>query len=279
MILDLDIGNTLSKWRLKDRQTSDIRARGAMWTRDEWRSGSDIPDLEIVDAIRISNVARQDVLEDTVRLLKRRVDEIHIAHSTVEALGVRNGYDAPERLGVDRWLGVLAGHQLTGGCCTVDCGSAITMDAVLPDGQHIGGYIVPGLRLMKESLKLGTRKVAIDPEQDALHILSPGTNTVDAVNHGVFMAATSAINRLYMEICDARGIALPLLITGGDAALVSRGLRVPHAHWPDMVYAGLEALFPLTLNEKQGRLAGMPDVMAPADLDELRQALAFTQLL
>lgn len=279
MILDLDIGNTLSKWRLKDRQTSSIRARGAMWTRDEWRSGSDIPDLDIVEAIRISNVARSDVLEDTVRLLRRRVDVIHIAHSTAEALGIRNGYDAPERLGVDRWLGVLSGYQLTGGCCTVDCGSAITMDAVLPGGQHIGGYIIPGLRLMKESLKLGTRKVAIDPEQDVLQILSPGTNTVDAVNHGVYMAATSAINRLYMELCDSHGVALPLLMTGGDAELVSRGLRVPHARWPDMVYAGLEALFPLTAAEQQGRLAGMPEIVAPADLTEMRRALAFAQLL
>ncbi|WP_299256018.1 type III pantothenate kinase [uncultured Kushneria sp.] len=279
MILDLDIGNTLSKWRLKDRKTSDIRARGAMWTRDEWRSGADIPDLDIVDVIRISNVARKDVLEDTVRLLRRRVDAIHIAHSSPEALGIRNGYDTPERLGVDRWLGVLSGYQLTGGCCTVDCGSAITMDAVLPGGQHIGGYIIPGLRLMKESLKLGTRKVVIDPEQDALHVLSLGTNTVDAVNHGVFMAAISAINRLYMEICDSQGMALPLLITGGDAALVSRGLRLPHAHWPDMVYAGLEALFPITSAEEQGVLAGMPRMIEPANLTEMRRALAFTQLL
>lgn len=279
MILDLDIGNTLSKWRLKDRRTSAIRARGAMWTHDEWRSGADIPDLDIIDVIRISNVARQDVLEDTVRLLRRRVDAIHVAHSTPEALGIRNGYEVPERLGVDRWLGVLSGYRLTGGCCTVDCGSAITMDAVLPGGQHIGGYILPGLRLMKESLKLGTRKVVIDPEQEARHAHSPGTNTVDAVNHGVFMASISAINRLYMEVCDSQNMALPLLITGGDAALISRGLRLPHACWPDMVYAGLEALFPLTMAEKEGVLAGMPETVPPADLAEMRKALAFTQRL
>lgn len=47
MILDLDIGNTLSKWRLKDAESSEIRSRGAVWTREEWRPGADIPDLEI----------------------------------------------------------------------------------------------------------------------------------------------------------------------------------------------------------------------------------------
>lgn len=279
MILDLDIGNTLSKWRLKDRKSSEIRARGAMWTRDEWRSGADIPDLDTIEVIRISNVARSDVLEDTVSLLKRRVETIHVAVSMPSALGVNNGYEEPERLGVDRWLGVLAGYRLTGGCCTVDCGSAITMDIVLPEGRHLGGYIIPGLRLMKESLKLGTRKVTIDPEQESGRILSPGVNTVDAVNHGVFMAAVSAVNRLYAEICDRHGVALPLLVTGGDAAIMAQGIRIPHALWPDMVYAGLEALFPVTEAEHQGILAGMPSVPMPPAIANIRNALAFTQWL
>lgn len=279
MILDLDIGNTLSKWRLKNADTGDILRRGAMWTRDEWRFGADIPDSTVIEAIRISNVARPDVLKDTVALLKRRVARIHVAHSSASALGVQNGYDDPGRLGVDRWLGVLAGYRLTGGCCTVDCGSAVTMDFVLPDGRHLGGYILPGLRLMKESLKLGTQRVAIDPEQEAEGLLAPGRTTVEAVNHGVYTAAVSAINRLYAENCERYELALPLLITGGDGALVSRGIRFPHALWPDMVYAGLEALFPLTREERAGQLTGMPAPVAPTALKKIRQALAFTRLL
>ena len=161
MILDLDIGNTLSKWRLKDAESSEIRSRGAVWTREEWRPGADIPDLDVVEAVRISSVARAAVLEETVALLRRRVRHVHVARSTHEALGVVNGYEEPGRLGVDRWMGALAGYQLAGGCCAVDCGSAITIDFVLPGGSHLGGFIIPGLRLMKESLKLGTRNVAI----------------------------------------------------------------------------------------------------------------------
>ena len=70
MILDLDIGNTLSKWRLKDADSSEIRSRGAVWTREEWRPGADIPDLDVVEAVRISSVARKAVLEVTVSLLR-----------------------------------------------------------------------------------------------------------------------------------------------------------------------------------------------------------------
>ncbi|WP_431024591.1 type III pantothenate kinase [Halomonas sp. H5] len=279
MILDLDIGNTLSKWRLKDTLSSEIRSRGALWTREEWRPGSDIPDLDVVQSVRISSVARKAVLEETVALLRRRVVSVYVARSTAEALGVTNGYEEPRRLGVDRWLGTLAGYQLAGGCCAVDCGSAITVDFVLPGGRHLGGYILPGLRLMKESLKLGTRNVAIDPDSEADELLAPGKNTVEAVNHGIYMAAVSAVNRLYAEVCDREGVALPLLLTGGDARVVSRGLRVPHAVWPDMVYGGLEACFPLTAAERAGRLSGAPRVPVPAALEKIRAGLAFSTLL
>ncbi|MCG6659406.1 type III pantothenate kinase [Halomonas campisalis] len=279
MILDLDIGNTLSKWRLKDADSSEIRSRGAVWTREEWKPGSDIPDLDVVEAVRISSVARAAVLGQTVSLLQDRVRTVHVAGSTPEALGVINGYAEPHRLGVDRWMGVLAGYQLAGGCCAVDCGSAITVDFVLPGGRHLGGYIIPGLRLMKESLKLGTRNVAIDPDSEAEEMLLPGQRTVEAVNHGIFLAAVSAINRIYAEVCDREGVALPMLLTGGDARVVARGVQSPHAIWPDMVYAGLEACFPLTAAERAGRMSGAPRVPPPAGLEKIRAGLAFSMLL
>ncbi|MGM0984958.1 MAG: type III pantothenate kinase [Pseudomonadota bacterium] len=279
MILDLDIGNTLSKWRLKDADSSEIRSRGAVWTREEWRPGADIPDLDVVEAVRISSVARKAVLEETVALLHRRVGTVHVARSTAEALGVTNGYEEPGKLGVDRWMGALAGYQLAGGCCAVDCGSAITVDFVLPGGRHLGGYILPGLRLMKESLKLGTRNVAIDPDSEAEELLEPGRRTVEAVNHGIYMAAVSAVNRIYSEVCDQHGVALPMMLTGGDARVVSRGIQVPHTVWPDMVYGGLEACFPLTAAERSGRMSGAPRVPAPVALEKIRAALAFSMLL
>lgn len=279
MILDLDIGNTLSKWRLKDIASSEIRSRGAVWTREEWRPGADIPDLDVVSAVRISSVARRKVLDDTVALLRRQVGTVHVARSLPEALGVTCGYQEPSRLGVDRWLGALAGYQLTGGCCSVDCGSAITIDFVLPGGRHLGGYIIPGMRLMKESLKLGTRNVAIDPDSEADELLAPGRNTVEAVNHGIYMAAVSAVNRIYAEVCDREGVSLPLLLTGGDARVISRGIRAPHALWPDMVYAGLEASFPMTAAERAGRMSGAPRVPASVALEKIRAGLAFSMLL
>ncbi len=84
--------------------------------------------------------------------------------------------------------------------------------------------------------------MAIDPDSEADELLEPGVRTVEAVNHGIYMAAVSAVNRIYSEVCDQQGVALPLLVTGGDARVVSRGIQAPHAVWPDMVY-GARGLF------------------------------------
>lgn len=280
MILDLDIGNTLSKWRLKEPASNTIKGRGAVWTSDEWRPGEDIPNLQDVEVVRISNVANLAVLEETVAFLESEVASVRVASSTAYALGVSNGYLKPETLGVDRWMGVLAGYRLSRqGCVVVDCGSAITVDVVLPEGKHQGGYIVPGLRLMKESLKLNTRNVPIDPDSELATLRVPGRATLNAVAHGVYMAAVSTVDRLYAEVCAQYGQPLPLFVTGGDAETVASGLRTPHAIWKDMVYGGLEALFPVAEEEKAGCMSGAPKVPVTATMEWIRQGVALSPLL
>lgn len=274
MILDLDIGNALSKWRLKDPISNEVRSRGSVWTSEEWQPGRDLPDLDIIETVRISSVAEAALLKDSLDILQCEVDNVHIARSTRVALGVTNGYEDPRQLRVDRWLSTLAGYQLVGGCCVVDCGSAITIDFVLPGGRHLGGYVLPGIRLMKEILQLGTRNVAIDLDSEAEALLAPGRRTIEAVNHGIYIAAVSAINRLYLEVCTREDKALPLLLTGGDAKIVAGGVQAPHAIWPDMVYGGLEACFPLTAAERAGQMSGAPDIPDLINLEAMKAAIS-----
>lgn len=258
MILDLDIGNTLTKWRLKCRATSKILDRGSIWTRDRWEDSDEIPDFRDIKLMRVSNVGGKEVLAELERIAKRYRVPLHVARSSARFAGVRNAYQYPATLGVDRWLGVLAGYHALGGCCIVDCGSAITIDYVDGSGQHLGGFIAPGIRLMKESLKLGTRNVPINPDEDHQGLTTPGVTTHEAVGHGIYLAATGLINSAYKQVQLEQESPLPLLITGGDAQLVARGLEAQSLCWPDLVYAGLELMFPETADEKSGSLTGMP---------------------
>ena len=79
------------------------------------------------------------------------------------AAGVTCGYEDPSRLGVDRWLAMLAARQLSNRPFIVfGLGTAGTADFVDGDGVHKGGFIVPGLRLMTEALFAGTADVHVD---------------------------------------------------------------------------------------------------------------------
>src|SRR3546814_4187176 len=77
--------------------------------------------------------------------------------------GVRNGYDDYGRLGLDRWLALLGGFHLASGACLVlDFGTAVTADFVAADGEHLGGFICPGMPLMRNQLRTHTRRIRYD---------------------------------------------------------------------------------------------------------------------
>ena len=63
--------------------------------------------------------------------------------------GVTNSYTVPEKMGADRWLASIAAVNLYAGqeLCIADCGSAINLEFITARGVHIGGYILPGLKV------------------------------------------------------------------------------------------------------------------------------------
>ena len=114
----------------------------------------------------------------------------------------------------------------------VDAGSAITIDLIGPQGVHLGGYISPGLRLMREALWQGTAKVQVD-RVESLNMLVPGTCTQDAVNRGCLLAVVATIEKL------ASQYPASIVITGGDATVVAEALSLTSDHVPDLVLDGL----------------------------------------
>ncbi|WP_159017423.1 type III pantothenate kinase [Cognatiluteimonas profundi] len=67
--------------------------------------------------------------------------------------GVRIAYADPARLGVDRFLALLAAHaRASGPSLVVGVGTALTIDLLDADGVHRGGRIAPSPTLMRDSL-------------------------------------------------------------------------------------------------------------------------------
>jgi len=125
---------------------------------------------------------------------------------------VRNSYKDVNRMGIDRWLAMLAAYDRVGGpCVIVDGGTALTVDILAADGSHEGGYILPGLRLMRSSLventgiELSAKTVADSAE--------PGHSTEEAVMNGTLAVLLALIEK--------KAMGSILLLTGGDAEVLA----------------------------------------------------------
>ena len=169
---------------------------------------------------------------------------VEFATTTALLAGVTCGYDDPPLLGVDRWLALVAAWDaVRQPVAVVDLGTAATLDFVTGAGQHLGGYIVPGLGLMAAALARDTAGVRV--AGDLAPELLPGRNTAQAVRRGA-----TAMLLDFLEACccpvRARLLASPprVFLTGGDAELVAGRLSFAPRVEPDLVLDGLGLALP-----------------------------------
>ena len=245
MILLVDIGNSRVKWATHEGGAIGPQhaAVYADWSIDDWHR-------ELFADARVRRVVAATVAgEATGQVLREAAGripgcEVTFVTTVREAAGVRNAYPDPALLGVDRWLAVIAGHHLTrGACCVVDVGTAATIDAVTSHGEHLGGFIVPGPRLMAASLLHGTSDLlahASASTGDARSLFA--TNTRDAIERGCRVALAALADRAVDDLKQESGSPPALLFTGGAASLVVPHVRTPARVVPDLVLQGLAIL-------------------------------------
>jgi type III pantothenate kinase len=234
--LQLDVGNSSAKWRLVVE--GEVRARGLYRPEDSASRQELLGSAPALEAVWVSSVARDAVNEALSTLLTRRWGrEVWFAHSESRAPGLRNSYAEPRRMGVDRWLAMLAARaQCEGRLMVVDAGSALTIDLVSSDGVHEGGYIIPGPLLMERALLLDTDRVRFSEAVE--YALSPGTSTAQAVRHGIALAQAGAVT---LALAAAGEDEVPrVLFTGGGGAWLAANTPAGGEYLPDLVLDGLQ---------------------------------------
>lgn len=237
MKLLVDIGNTRLKWALAD--AGALKAGEAMDYRlpefaeklaQAWTN------IECPHQLVIASVAATAVFNVVTQIFCRLCpdSDVFVVQSSAHALGVHNAYQQPERLGVDRWLAMIAAHRhYPGNVCIIDCGTAITVDVLKSDGRHLGGLICPGLMTMRKSLVSDAAALEFD---DSIATLEVASNTQAAIANGILMAATGLISATLQRLReDCR-----LLVTGGDAKLLAAEFPLAIVD-EDLVFKGLAA--------------------------------------
>jgi type III pantothenate kinase len=158
--------------------------------------------------------------------------------------GLTSGYDDFTQLGVDRWFalqGAIGIYSVP--TIVIDAGTALTIDAVI-DGQHQGGFIVPGVHTMRKSLAANTADLSeidelIVQEQsnDSSQLLA--TNTSSAILAGTLYMAGAFINQVVNDLNSKVQTRFKVIMTGGESAQLCSLLDFEYDYIPDLVLQGM----------------------------------------
>lgn len=243
MIIELDFGNSRIKWRILERSNSaGTISHGA--SLSELLAG--LKEFEKPRAIRIASVRNSEEVGEFEKWAFERwgIDPI-VAKTTASCAGVTNSYEDPSRMGVDRWLAMLSAYnRAQGACIVVDAGTALTVDILAASGEHSGGFILPGLKLMATALESNTG-IRLRPMEGEANT-KPGRNTEQAVHHAALASAVALVENHYQGL-RAGNESVRIFLSGGDAPLLLTALeRLGRAEiLPDLVLDGLALACPI----------------------------------
>lgn len=237
MNLLIDLGNSRLKWA---QHAPGLWRTGAAALDDEmpslldrlWR---DLDTPRKVVVCSVANPIRRQTLEQWVQTHWSVTPQI--VRAQAEQLGVKNLYRQPAQLGVDRWVALIGARGLTtSAACVVDCGTAVTVDALSAEGEFLGGAVFPGLHMLRDSLVQGTAGIPVT-EGDATDCLA--RSTADGVAAGTLFGLAGAVERLTDEYRQTLSESMKVFLTGGDAPELAARLRTANTPVPDLVLKGL----------------------------------------
>lgn len=259
MYLLIDVGNTRIKWLLLEDHFDLLLS-----SQCKTQSGSFTEFEHYIKTINTTQIrvllAAVNQTEVLMKLLAQSgFCDLFIAESKAQQAGLKNSYSQPERMGVDRWLAMIAAYSVLpaeskepdgyslenelpaksgSGVIVVDAGSALTIDVVSDQGVHLGGYIVPGILMAQRALFQNTERVIQYKKENSLtssetKMNKLGNNTLQCVEYGVINQLAALVQTVVNEHSDYE-----LVITGGDSEILAKffpAVRVER----DLVLKGL----------------------------------------
>lgn len=243
----LDLGSSRVKWQRRTLQ-GEILARH----RCDWSEVMTHPDLFDPAPKQVWMVAVNGVADQAQRLRTRLrewgTERIEVVVPLARGPGgLQTGYDL-RQLGPDRYaalLGACAKGPLP--AVVIDAGTAVTVDYLDVRGVHRGGYILPGFRLGRESvrslfspeLQELVRQAASEPGNFRYREGIPGRNTASALVSGWTLGLAAALDRLIRMSSNTLSGTPVVWMTGGDAHWLARFMDSPCQVEADLLMEGL----------------------------------------
>ena len=250
MILTVDIGN--SNIVLGGVQEDTIAFEARLRTEATKTSDQYCVDLKIlldvykinpedIEGCIISSVVPQ-VLNSFQTAIKKLIGKTPL----VVGPGIKTGLDIrlenPGQTGADLVVAdVAALREHKPPLIVIDMGTATTMSVLDQNGAHIGGCIIPGVRISLDAL---TDRTALLP---GLQLDQPkraiGRNTIDAMRSGIMIGTACMLDGMIARMEAELGSKTTVIATGGIAKFIVPLCKTPIIYDKDLLIKGLVALY------------------------------------
>jgi type III pantothenate kinase len=217
----IDNSNTRTKFALGDAECL-LDWRGVLPTAD-----LSVESLaEITAGVEFSAVIVCSVVPQKTVLLEKFFSARGLLHFLTHEspLGFEIDYPQPAQIGADRLanaVGVLTRHGTP--AIVIDFGTAVTFDVISADPPaYCGGVIAPGLGAMSGYLPQHTAllpEIVLEEPASAI-----GKSTVHAMQAGAVFGYRGLVREILVRIRSELSGCAKIIATGGDAALISRGV-------------------------------------------------------
>lgn len=234
-------------WLLIDNSNTRTKfALGDVDVIDTWRAV--LPTAEVypetlaavTTGVEFSAVIICSVVPDKAKVLGKFFESrgpVHfLGHESPLGLGI--DYPLPSQIGADRLAnaaGVLTRHGSP--AIIIDFGTAVTFDVISAEPAYCGGVIAPGLGAMSAYLPGKTALLPVIELEEPVSAI--GKSTVQAMQAGAVFGYRGLVKEIIARIRAELGGAPKIIATGGDAALIARGVSEIDAVDPDITLDGL----------------------------------------
>ena len=250
MILTIDVGN--SNIVLGGVQGDTIVFEARLRTESTKTSDQYCVDLKIlldmyqVKPEDIEGCIISSVVPQVLNSFQSAIKKLTGMTSLVVGPGIKTGLDIrlenPGQTGADLVVAdVAALREHKPPLIVIDMGTATTMSVLDKNGAHIGGCIIPGVRISMDAL---TDKTALLP---GLQLDQPkraiGRNTVDAMLSGIMMGNACMLDGMVARMEEELGCKTTVIATGGIAKFIVPLCKTPIIYDKDLLIKGLVALY------------------------------------
>ena len=250
MILAIDIGNSNivigcfdgEKILFRERVSTNQRATDLEYA------------VTIRTAIEMNHLSGEDitgaiissVVPSVTSTVKLAIKKYTGVNSKVVGPGIKTGLsimiDNPAQLGSDLVVDAVAGlknYPLPQ--IIIDMGTATTASVIDKSGNYIGGMIMPGVAVSKDSLITRTSQlpnIALEAPKKVI-----GSNTIDCMKSGLLYGHSGAIDGFVARVNEEFGEKCTVIATGGLAGVITPLCKCDIILDDDLLLKGLMIIY------------------------------------